>query len=94
MSRLQDLAQSILGYGKKSVDTYQKELPITQEITSRYTPQVALGAQLAGGEAQTPVRMASEFLKQRNLPGQSIVDALARYSENTPVKQASIKAYQ
>lgn len=94
MSRLQDLAQSILGYGKKSVDTYQKELPITQEITNRYTPQVALGAQLAGGEAQTPVRMASEFLKQRNLPGQSVVDALARYSKNTPVKQASIKAYQ
>lgn len=94
MSRIQDLAQSILGYGKKSVDTYKRELPITQEITNRYTPQVALGAQLAGGEAQTPVRMASEFLKQRNLPGQSIVEALAGYSENTPVKQASIKAYQ
>lgn len=94
MSKLQDLARSILGYGQQATDKFQKDQNIANEISNRYNPSVAHGAQLAGGDTQNIARMANTFLQKRNLPGQVITNELAKLGETSPEKQAAIKAYQ
>lgn len=61
-----------------------------QDISSHYSPQVALGYTVTGGAGNGAQKIAN-VLAKRNLPGQVLAGAIAKQRANSPQYQTNLQ---